>query len=244
VLVACQRESVLPLPARIEDLRVSAQVAEFMPIRGLKRVKIFQRVALFSASSPVHDEAHNLLHGAPRTRSYINMDKRILMVGLLLPCSLGLAATQAANDDADFAAKAADGGMAEVITGQLAAQKASDPQLRMFGQRMVTDHSKANDELKQIASRDKITLPDQPGLKHKEMTSKLGKMDGAEFDKAYTQEMIKDHEEDVALFKKEAEDGKNPDLKMYAQKTLPTLQEHLEMIRKISTGGSAMSSKP
>jgi len=171
------------------------------------------------------------------------MDRKILLVGLLLPCSLGLAATNAAND-ADFAAKAADGGMAEVMTGQLAAQKASDPQVRMFGQRMVTDHSKANDELKQIAAKDNITLPDQPGMKHKEMTSKLGKMDGKDFDKAYTQEMIKDHEEDVALFKKEAKDGKNPDLKMFAQQTLPTLQEHLEMIRKISTGNHAMSSNP
>jgi putative membrane protein len=169
------------------------------------------------------------------------MDKKILMLSLLIPCSLGLAATAA--NDGDFAAKAADGGMAEVITGQLAAQKGTDPQVRMFGQRMVADHSKANDELKSIASKDNITLPEQPGLKHKTTASKLGNMSGKDFDKAYTQEMIKDHEEDVALFKKEAESGSNPDLKAFAQKTLPTLQEHLDMIRKISTGSNAMSSK-
>jgi putative membrane protein len=174
------------------------------------------------------------------------MDKKILMLSLLIPCTVGLAAT-AANDDADFVAKAADGGMAEVITGQLAAQKASDPQVRMFGQRMVTDHGKANDKLKSIAAKDNITLPDQPGMEHKMAASKLGKMDGKDFDKAYTEQMIKDHEEDVALFQKEAKDGKNPDVKMFAQQTLPTLQEHLEMIRKISTGGNAsmsMNHKP
>ena len=169
------------------------------------------------------------------------MDKKILLLSLFIPCSVSLAA--AASNDADFAAKAADGGMTEVILGKLAEQKASDPQVRMFGQRMVADHGKANDELKAIASKNHITLPDQPGMKHKELASKLGKMDGKEFDKAYTQDMVKDHEEDVAMFKKEAESGENPDVKMFAQKTLPTLQEHLDMIRKISTGGTPMGSR-
>jgi putative membrane protein len=162
------------------------------------------------------------------------MNKHVLMLGLLIPGSAALAATAAS--DADFAVKAAEGGMAEVLTGQLAAQKAADPQLRMFGQRMVSDHSKANDELKSIAATDSITLPSEPGLEHKTMASKLGNLSGAEFDKKYTQEMIKDHEMDVALFKKEAASGSNPELKAFAQKTLPTLQDHLDMIRKISTG--------
>ncbi|HEX3895507.1 MAG TPA: DUF4142 domain-containing protein [Rudaea sp.] len=170
------------------------------------------------------------------------MDRKILPLLLLVPCTLGLAA--GAANDADFAAKAADGGMAEVITGQLAAQKGTDPQVRMFGQRMVTDHSKANDELKSVAAKDNITLPAEPGLKHKTTASKLGNMSGADFDKAYTQEMIKDHEEDVALFKKEAQSGSNPDMKAFAQKTLPTLQEHLDMIRKISSGEKSVSRSP
>ena len=131
--------------------------------------------------------------------------------------------------DNDFVMKAAQGGMAEVELGNLAVKQASSSKVKQFGQRMVDDHSKANDELKQVASTKGVTLPTTIGAKHQATVNRLSKMSGAEFDKAYMQDMVKDHQEDVAEFKRESTSGDDPDVKAFAAKTLPTLQEHLKM---------------
>jgi putative membrane protein len=157
-----------------------------------------------------------------------------ISVGLAttLVCATAMAAHGGAHD-ADFAAKAATGGMAEVEMGRLAASNASDPNIKMFGQKMVNDHSSANEELQRAAAKDGVTLPQAPSPKQKEMADKLGKLQGPEFDKEYAHMMVKDHEEDLALFKKEASSGKDPTMKAYAQKTLPTLEEHLKMAQQL-----------
>jgi len=144
------------------------------------------------------------------------------------------AGTMASSADAAFAKKAAEGGMAEVACGQLASDKGTDADVKAFGQRMVTDHSKANDDLKAAAMKSGIDLPTEPSKKQQDDKAKLEKMSGADFDRHYMTMMVKDHEEDVALFRKEAQSGKDDNLKQFAQKTLPTLEEHLSMAKKTS----------
>jgi putative membrane protein len=134
-----------------------------------------------------------------------------------------------ASSDKSFVQKAAIGGMAEVEMGNLAQQKAASDQVKQFGAKMAADHSKANDELKQIASAKGIEVPSALDKQHKADMDRLGKMTGAQFDKAYMSHMVDDHKKDVAEFKKEAGSGKDADIKGFASKTLPTLQEHLQL---------------
>ncbi len=142
------------------------------------------------------------------------------------------AATLAAGDKA-FVKEAAIGGMAEVDLGTLAKEKASNPDVKQFGDRMVTDHSKANDELKQWAQQKNVTLPAEIDAKHKATHERLAKLSGAAFDKAYMADMVEDHVKDVAAFKKASTAAKDPDLKAFVTKTLPTLEDHLKQARDV-----------
>ena len=148
----------------------------------------------------------------------------LLAVALALACS-------SAKDSAKFAATAAQGGMMEVELGRVALQRAGDPSVRAFGQRMVTDHTAANAELKGIAARKNITLPTEVTSDQKSTIDKLSKMSAAEFDKEYMSDMVKDHETDVKDFQTQANEGTDPDIKAFATKTLPILQSHLQMAR-------------
>ena len=123
--------------------------------------------------------------------------------------------------DKTFMKKAAKGGMMEVTMGQVAEQKAQSDDVKSFGKRMVTDHSKANDELKSIASKKGFQLPS------KEHTSKWTS------DKAYIDTMVKDHEKDLAEFKEEANSGSDPDVKKFADDTAKVVQEHLDLAKDI-----------
>ena len=135
--------------------------------------------------------------------------------------------------DTKFVLNAAKGGLAEVEMGRLAAGKASSAQVKEFGQRMVTDHSKANDELKQIASQKGITLPKAVDAAEEKKMDSMSKLSGEAFDRAYMADMVADHKKDVAEFKKEASSGKDSDVKSFASKTLPTLQDHLKMAQHV-----------
>lgn len=135
--------------------------------------------------------------------------------------------------DTKFAMMAAMGGMAEVGMGKLAAEKGASDEVRQFGQKMVDDHSKANQELMQIASSKGMTLPAALDPKHQAETQKMAALSGEAFDKAYVKMMIKDHKKTVDEFQKESTRGADPELKAFATSTLPTLQEHLQMIQRI-----------
>ena len=128
----------------------------------------------------------------------------------------------------------ANGGLAEVQTAQLAQQRASSPQVRQFASRMMTDHGQANTELQQIAEQANVTLPTKPTGKEASTAQRLSGLNGPAFDQAYAQAMLSDHQEDVALFRKEASSGKDPALKAFAQKTLPILQQHLQMAQGLN----------
>jgi putative membrane protein len=137
-------------------------------------------------------------------------------------------------DDKKFVKDAALGGLTEVELGKLAAQKASRDDVKQFGQKMVDDHTKANDQLKEMASKDGVTVPDALDAKHQARVEKLSKLSGPEFDKAYVKDQLKDHETDVKQFQTEAQNGTDPNIKNFASSTLPTLQEHLTMVKSLS----------
>jgi putative membrane protein len=133
--------------------------------------------------------------------------------------------------DRDFVMDAAMGGLMEVELGRVAAQQGASDAVKQFGQRMVDDHSKANTELMTLASSKGITLPTALDEKHQKEVTKLSAMSGAEFDRAYSKMMLSDHNKDVSEFERQSTRGTDPDLKAFAGKTLPTLQEHLQMAK-------------
>lgn len=134
----------------------------------------------------------------------------------------------------EFAMKAANGGMLEVELGRLAQEKGVSKDVKEFGAMIVADHSKANDELKTLATAKNITLPATLGEDMQEDVNELAKLSGKEFDKKYVSMMIDDHKEDIDAFKKAADASSiDPDIKAFAAKTLPTLQQHLDRINAI-----------
>jgi putative membrane protein len=143
------------------------------------------------------------------------------------------------TSDRQFMDKAAQGGMAEVELGQLAQQNGQSQNVKDFGKRMVDDHSKANDQLKQLASQKGVSLPTSLNSKDQATKDKLSKLQGAAFDKAYMKDMVMDHKKDVAEFQKASTSAKDPDLKSWAGQTLPTLQSHLQEAEKIAPNVSA-----
>jgi putative membrane protein len=133
-----------------------------------------------------------------------------------------------------FMKKAADGGMTEVNLGKLAAEKGESKEVKDFGEKMVKDHSKIGDDLKEVAGKLRVTLPDRVNAEHQAKIDKMEKMSGAAFDKAYVNAMVKAHEKDIADFQKADKEAKNEDLKKFIENAIPTMQEHLDMIRKFS----------
>ena len=135
--------------------------------------------------------------------------------------------------DAAFATEAASGGMVEVVLAKMVQAKGSDAQVKAFADKMVADHTKANDELKDIAKSKSITLPPVPGADEQKIIDKLSKKTGKDLDKAYVDDMVDDHKNDVKKFTDATKNVKDADLNAFATKTLPVLQMHLDMITKI-----------
>ncbi len=136
--------------------------------------------------------------------------------------------------DLAFMNDAAPGGMAEVELGKLAAKQAASNDVKQFGQKMVEDHSKAGDELKQLAAQKKVVLPSDIMPVHKQLMEKLSKLSSADFDKEYVKAMVEAHEKDVAAFENVSKTAADADVKSFATKTLPTLKMHLEMIKAMA----------
>jgi putative membrane protein len=135
--------------------------------------------------------------------------------------------------DRSFVMAAARGGLEEVELGKLAVDKAANADVKAFGQRMVDDHSKANDQLRQVVAAKSVTLPSGLDRKGHSDYDRLAKLSGAAFDHAYVDMMVKDHVEDVADFNRAAQNAGDPDVRRFASATLPTLQEHLRMAKDL-----------
>jgi putative membrane protein len=137
--------------------------------------------------------------------------------------------------DLAFYRNAAEGGLAEVEMGTMAQQQARSPSVRDFGALMVKDHSAVNEKLKVIAESKNITLPANSSVEEMATKAKLKALSGSSFDKSYIKGMIKDHQEDIAEFKKEASSGRDPEARAFASATLPTLEAHLKKIQSIAS---------
>jgi putative membrane protein len=150
-----------------------------------------------------------------------------------------------ASGERKFMEKAAMDGLAEVQMGQIAQQKAQNAQVKDFAGRMVTDHTKANEELKSLASAKGVQLPAEVDRSHKRHADELQKKSAEKFDREYMEHMVKEHKKDVKEFEKQAKGAKDPELKAFAQKTLPVLQSHLQAAQATydATKGSRSSGK-
>jgi len=148
-------------------------------------------------------------------------------LALLVPVSL--VAAQTTSPDAQFVQEAAIGNLAEVELGRLAVQRGTNPGVKQFGQRMVTDHGAAQAELMQIAQGRGMALPAEPDAAHRAIRDRLAQLAGPAFDREYMAEMLRDHQQDIADFQREAQSGQDPAIRAWAAKTLPTLQQHLAM---------------
>lgn len=136
--------------------------------------------------------------------------------------------------DQEFIKKAAQGGNAEVELGRLAAQKASDPQVKNFAQHIVRDHSKANQKLNAIAKKKGVSVPDSLSEEDTQLKNTLSSLTGAEFDKQYLSAMRDDHQKDIDEFQAESTQGQDADIKSFASQALPTLKRHLAMAQSIA----------
>ncbi len=159
----------------------------------------------------------------------------LLGTGMALVLAVGVRAQDRKLSDTDrkFMMMAAQGNLLEVRLGELAFERGASPAVKKFGQRMVKDHSKAFAELKKLASKHGVTLPRDLDTKHQGEAEKFAKLKGADFDKAYAQHMLAEHQKDVAKFQREAKEVRDPGLRMWTEQTLPVLQEHLQLARKL-----------
>ncbi|WP_280156240.1 DUF4142 domain-containing protein [Piscinibacter sp. XHJ-5] len=141
-----------------------------------------------------------------------------------------------ASADVAFLKQAAQGGLAEVESSKLAVSKASNTQVKGFAQQMVDDHTKANEELKALASAKGVALPTEPSVAQKAKLKLLESADGASFDRRYADSMgVAAHEDTVKLFQKASTSAADPQVKAFATKTLPTLQHHLQMAKDLKS---------
>lgn len=143
-------------------------------------------------------------------------------------------AQELSSEDREFMKKAAQAGIAEVRAGEMALEKSDNDDVREFAQRMIDDHSKATDKLKQLAKAKNETLPTEPTQQQKRTAEDLSELDGEDFDAEYMDVQVSDHEKVIELFEDEIEDGSNSDVIAFAEKILPTLRKHLEMAENIS----------
>lgn len=144
--------------------------------------------------------------------------------------------------DRQFAVKAAKDGAEEVVLGRLATEQGQSQAVKTFGQHMVDDHTRAGEELKTAARQDGIDLPGDTGTKSPGR-ERLASLRGAEFDRAYAQQMVQDHEKAVALFRRHAQSDGQSHVKAFAQKTLPTLEQHLRMARELPAQGKPVQAQ-
>jgi len=129
--------------------------------------------------------------------------------------------------DKSFVLEAAQGGMAEVETASMAKKKATSAQVREFAERMEQDHGRANDELKRLAQAKGLSLPSEPSKKDRDSMRRLEQTAADKFDHDYMKHMVEDHKKDVSAFERQAKDGKDAEVRAFAERTLPTLRSHL-----------------
>lgn len=169
-----------------------------------------------------------------KTRSFA------VVLGIALAFSPAYAADKEKSDkvsatDAAFIKKAADGGLTEVELGKVAEKNGQRDDVKSFGGHMIKDHGKAGEDLKSVASKMNVAVPDRVSPKHQATIDKMSKLSGPSFDTAYIKAMVEDHEKDIAEFEKARGQVNNEDLKKFIDETVPVMKEHLMMVKKMQT---------
>jgi putative membrane protein len=165
--------------------------------------------------------------------------KTLLGAALVMALAAGPAMAQPApvqlkQPDQDFLTKASEGNISEIKLGQLAVEKATSSQVKAFGQRMVSDHKKAQQVLDNTMRGSSVLPPDHVSKDAADLYDKLARESGGQFDRDYMQAMVNDHQDDINVFKDEARNGRIAQLRSYAQNTLPTLHDHLKSAKEIN----------
>lgn len=155
--------------------------------------------------------------------------------------SSGMSKSSSMSKDKMFVKTATAGGMAMVKLGQLAADKASSPDVKAFGQKMVDDHTKFNNEMKPIADRMGVMAPTILDVKDQALYDKLNGMSGTAFDKAYLKAMVMDHHKDGRAFTAEKNSTKDPELKTTVTQGLDVIQQHTTMVEQLARSSGAMT---
>ncbi len=135
--------------------------------------------------------------------------------------------------DSNFVMQAAQNGMLEVQLGKLAVQRGSSAGVKQYGQQMVEEHTQKNQELMQLAMQKGMEVPTEMSSQNKALGDRLSGLSGTSFDTAYKQAMIDSHNQAIALFQAQSQQGQDPELKAWATKTLPNLQAHLQMVNQM-----------
>jgi len=146
--------------------------------------------------------------------------------------------------DTNFINMAAMSGIAEIQESQLASQRASRAGVRDFAEHMASDHTQMNQQLTQLAQKNGVTLPAQPDPKAQAEMQGLEKLRGRVFERQFLRHEVADHQQAVQMFQQEAQQGSNPDVKAFAQQSLPTLQQHLDMAQSLAGGHPMMKAPP
>lgn len=139
--------------------------------------------------------------------------------------------TEAVMKDEAFVRVAAHGGLAEIKLGKLAMDQGSNEAVKAFGTSMVAEHTKAGDELKEAAKEERIALPTDLSAKDQATYDRLSKLSRVDFDQAYAQEIVKDHQQDLRDFQREANHGNNDVIRGFASATVPMIQQHLDQAK-------------
>lgn len=151
--------------------------------------------------------------------------------------------TEAVMKDEAFVRLAAHGGLAEIKLGKLAMDQGSNEEVKAFGTRMVAEHTRAGDELKEAAKEERIALPTDLSAKDQATYDRLSKLSGTDFDQAYAQDMVKDHQQDLRDFQREANHGNNDVIRGFASETVPVIQQHLDRAKEMQKAVSPANSR-
>jgi putative membrane protein len=151
--------------------------------------------------------------------------------------------TEAVMKDEAFVRVAAHGGLAEIKLGKLAMDQGSNEAVKAFGTHMVAEHTKAGDELKEAAKEERIALPTELSSKDQATYDRLSQLSGADFDQAYAQDMVKDHQQDLRDFQREANHGNDDVIRGFASEAVPIIQQHLDQAKEMLKAVSPLSSR-
>ena len=151
-----------------------------------------------------------------------------------IPASGMHSPTDSKSTTQEFLQKAAEGQQVEMAFGQLAAERADAAEVKAFGVQMMDDHRKTSVEIRQLASKEGVTLPAELTGKHKNKKDEFAQLSGTDFDRAYMRYMVRDHMKDVKEFERSARAIKDPRVQQWAEGTLPLLKQHLRKAQQVA----------